>query len=299
MSIPTYDEITKPLLQYAKDEQPHSTNDSIATLADIFQLTKPERDQLLPSGKQEVFANRVGWARTHLKKAGLVESTDRGFFCITKRGLEVLKENPTKINPDYLMKFPEYIEFKSIHREKGEKGKKPELTTPKEQMEYAYLQIVEELEEEVLQKLKQVSPKKFEHIVIDLLVAMNYGGNRQDAAKAIGGPGDEGFDGVINEDKLGINKIYVQAKRWDGHNVRHVDIRNFIGSLDVAHADKGVIITTSGFNDDALEAVVKSSKKIVSIDGQQLAHLMVENNIGTSQEDSWVIKKLDTDYFID
>ena len=302
MSIPEYQSIMLPLLKLAADGNPHSIGDSSVVLSKEFGLTQEENDRLLPSGKQGVFHNRVGWARTYLKKAGLITATGRGYVCITPRGREVLKENVTRIDRKYLARFAEFQEFQLLHRDKSSEKREiptPENETPIEQIEYAYEQIMEELEGELLQQLKTASPAKFEHVVIDLLVAMDYGGNRQDAAKAIGRSGDEGLDGVIDEDKLGINKIYIQAKRWADNNIRHSDIRNFIGSLDVAHADKGVFITTSDFNDDALEAAQKSSKKIVTINGNRLAKLMIEHDIGVSREDSFIIKKMDTDYFVE
>ena len=248
-----------PLLEFAGDNKPHSINDAAEALAKRFNLTQEEQDNLLPSGKQEIFRNRVGWARTYLKKSGLIDYSERGIFCITPRGLFVLKNKPEKIDSKFLAQFKEFQDFIAVHKE-GTKPPPPGKITPKEQIEYAYEQLVDALEEEVLQQLKTVTPKRFEHIVIDLLVAMGYGGNRQDAAKAIGGSGDEGIDGVINEDKLGVSKIYVQAKRWVD-NVSQKEIRNFIGSIDIKHADKGVFITTSDFRPDAADAAEKSSKK--------------------------------------
>jgi restriction system protein len=291
MAIPDFQSFMLPLLELAGDGDPHSISEATDYLGKQFNLSKAEMDELLPSGKQEIVRNRVGWARTFLKKSGLLESTERGFFCITDRGLEVLKEKPGRVDNKYLSRFKE-----------KEPGKKPEQQvgiTPKEQIEYAYEQLVEELETEVLQQLKTASPKRFEHIVIDLLVAMGYGGNRQDAAKAIGRSGDEGVDGVINEDKLGVSKIYIQAKRRGSQNVNQQEIRNFIGSIDIKHADKGVFLTTSDFKNDAAEAARISSKKIVVVNGVQLAKLMVEHGIGVSKEDVFEIKRLDTDYFVD
>ncbi|RJO62495.1 MAG: restriction endonuclease [Dehalococcoidia bacterium] len=303
MSIPDYQSIMLPLLEIAADGKTHQISEAIEYLGKRFKLTPKEKDELLPSGKQEIFNNRVGWARTYLKKAVLLKTNERGRFCITERGLDVLKNvttrHLTRIDQKYLSQFPEFLEFKAKHKEKEREAPALEHEPPKEQIEYAYEQLVEELEGDILQQLKSVSANRFEHIVIDLLVAMGYGGNRQDAAKAIGKSRDEGLDGVINEDKLGISKIYVQAKRWGDKNVRHKDIRNFIGSLDVAHADKGVFITTSDFNRDAEEAAGKSSKKIITIKGTRLAELMIENDIGVSRENEFVIKRLDTDYFED
>lgn len=302
MAIPDYQTIMLPLLRMAADKKEHSLREAIDKLANRFNLTDDERRQLLQSGKQEVFDNRVGWARTYMKKAGLVEITRWGYFRITERGVDVLKQNPSSIDAKLLSKFKEFRDFKSIRREKPVKERKPERKeegTPKEELDYASQSINDEIAEDVLQRLMAVSPGRFEHIVIDLLVKMGYGGSYRDAAQAIGGVGDEGVDGVINEDRLGLNRIYVQAKRWQNKYVGHPEIRNFVGALDFKHAERGVFITTSSFTKEAQESIDRSSKRIILIDGNKLAKLMIDYNVGVTIEDVYEVKKIDMDYFME
>jgi restriction system protein len=301
MAIPDYQTIMLPLLRLAGDKKEHSLRETIERLASEFKLTDIEKKELLPSGRQEVLDNRVGWARTYLKKAGLIEITRWGYFRITERGLELLKESPLKISVSLLYKYPEFREFKSRVESKSaiKVEKEEDIGTPKEQLENAYQKLTDELAKDLLQELKTVSPTQFEHIVIDLLVRMGYGGSYKDAAKAIGGVGDEGVDGVISEDRLGLSRIYMQAKRWQNKYVGHPEIRDFSGALDLKHAEKGVFITTSSFNKDAYEGVDRSSKRIILIDGNQLAKLMVEYNVGVTKDDTFEVKRIDKDYFIE
>jgi restriction system protein len=302
VAIPDYQTIMLPLLKLAGDEKEHSSREVKDRLASEFKLSDKERKELLPSGRQEVFDNRVGWARTYMKKAGLIEQTRLGYFRITKRGMELLEKNPLKIDVGILYKYPEFREFKSYKAE-GKKIpaviKEEDKSTPKEELEDAYQRITDELAKDLLQELKTVSPTQFEHIVIDLLVKMGYGGSYKDAAKAIGGVGDEGVDGVISEDRLGLSSIYVQAKRWQNKYVGHPEIRDFSGALDLKHAERGVFITTSGFNKDAYQGVERSSKRIILIDGNQLAKLMIEYDVGVTTEDEIKLKRIDKDYFVE
>jgi restriction system protein len=301
MAIPKYQTLMLPLLKMAGDKREHSLREAIDKLANEFKLTDAEKKELLPSGKQEVFDNRVGWARTYLKKAGLIEITRWGYFRITERGMGLLKQNVSKIDVGLLYKYSEFREFISYRQSKGiaKVEKEEDKGTPKEELENAYQKITNELAKDLLQELKTVSPAQFEHIVVDLLVKMGYGGSYRDAAKAIGGVGDEGVDGVISEDRLGLSRIYVQAKRWQNKYVGHPEIRDFSGALDLKHAEKGVFITTSGFNKDAYEGVERSSKRIILIDGNQLAKLMIEYNVGVTREDIFEVKRVDKDYFIE
>lgn len=297
MPIPDYQSIMLPLLKFASDKKEHSIREAIEYLANVFKLNEQERKELLPSGQQYVFDNRVGWARTYLKKAGLLESTQRGFFKITDLGLDVLSKNPLKIDVKFLEQFPQFIEFRSIRRKKGEKEHKEELQqTPQEMLEYGYQKIKRDLAQELLNLVKKSSPRFFEKLVIDLLIRMGYGGSLKEAGKAIGQTGDGGIDGIIKEDKLGLDVIYIQAKKWD-NVVGSKEIRNFVGSLAGQHASKGVFITTSSFTKDALDYVKKISHKIILIDGEMLAQLMIENDIGVSKITSYDIKKIDFDYF--
>ena len=302
MAIPDYQTIMLPLLKLAGDKQEHSMRKAIDRLASEFKLSDEERKELLPSGRHEIFDNRVGWARTYMKKAGLLEITRWGHFRITERGVELLKQNPTKINVGMLYKYPEFREFKSYKPEGkviAKVGEEEEKGTPEDRLGDAYQRITNELVKDLLEELKTVSPSQFEYIVVDLLVKMGYGGSYKDAAKAIGGTGDEGLDGVISEDRLGLSRIYVQAKRWGNTNVGHAEIRNFSGALDFKHAEKGVFITTSGFTRDAQQAVERSSKRIILIDGSQLAKLMIEYDVGVTTENEIKLKRIDKDYFVE
>ena len=291
-------EIMLPLLRFVADGKEHSLNETVESLADQFQLTAQERAELLPSGTQEVFYNRVGWARTYLKKAGLLDSPSRGKIRITARGHDVLKSNPSKIDLNILNKFPEFIEFKHTSRstetDKLAFEERPE--TPEEDLEVSYQRLRRELAQELLERTQKCSPRFFEKLVIDLLVAMGYGGSRKDAAEAVGRSGDGGIDGIIKEDKLGLDAVYVQAKRWENVVGRPI-VQAFAGSLEGHRARKGVLITTSQFTQDALEYVGKIEKKIVLIGGEQLANLMIEYGIGVAEVARYEVKKIDLDYF--
>jgi restriction system protein len=291
-----------PLLQYASDGKEHSLRDAITFLADVFNLSDDERKELLSSGQQAVFDNRVGWARTYLKKAGLFISPKRGFFQITDRGKEILSQNPSEINLKFLNQFPEFIEFKTTKKDNDKS--EPEIietseTTPQESIEFGYQKIRKELELELLNRVKSCSPDFFERLVVDLLVKMGYGGSRRDAGRAIGKSGDGGIDGIIKEDKLGLDIVYVQAKRWDNTVVGRPEIQKFVGALHGQRARKGVFITTSRFSQEAREYVSIIDSKIVLIDGEELAQLMIDNHVGVSTVSIYEIKKIDSDYFTD
>jgi len=302
MTIPDFQAIMLPLLEYASDSKEHSLRDAITFLADVFNLSDEERKSLLPSGQQTVFDNRVGWARTHLKKAVLLEYPKRGFFQITDRGKDLLIQNPTKINIKFLNQFPEHIEF--LNSKKDNDKSEPEIieiseTTPQESIEFGYQKIRKELELELLNRVKSCSPDFFERLVVDLLVKMGYGGSRRDAGRAIGKSGDGGIDGIIKEDKLGLDIVYIQAKRWDNTVVGRPEIQKFVGALHGQRARKGVFITTSRFSQEAREYVSIIDSKIVLIDGQELAQLMIDNHVGVSTVSIYEIKKIDSDYFTD
>lgn len=302
MAIPDYLTITLPLLKLSDDGKEHSLREAIDKLADQFRLTEGERRETIPSGKQELFANRVSWARTYLKKAGLLKTTRWGYTCITNRGTDLLKQNPKKIDKDLLYNYPEFKEFLAYKGDKKAATTEPKeynQRTPKEELYHASQTITDELAKDILQQLMSTSPQRFENIVVELLVKMGYGGSYKDAAQAIGRVGDEGVDGVINEDRLGLDRIYLQAKRWQNKQVGHPDIRDFVGALDFKHADRGIFITTSDFTNNARESVIRSSKRIILIDGNQLAKLMISFNVGVTTEDVYELKKLDMDYFIE
>ena len=301
MTIPDFQTIMLPFLKFAGDGQEYAKHEVVDKLAQDFKLSESELKELLPSGKQELFDNRVGWTRTYLKKAGLIDTARRGYFRITERGKEVLKQNPSKIDVKFLNQYPEFKEFHTYKNNKSEiiSSKEDEERTPQERLYNAYEQINEEIARDILQQLKTVSPKSFEHIVVDLMVAMGYGGNFNDAVKSLGKVGDEGVDGVINQDSLGINQVYLQAKRYTDKSVGHPEIRDFIGALDFKHAACGIFITTSDFTQDVKDHVDRSTKKIILISGNKLANLMIAHNVGVTVEETVAIKKIDLDYFIE
>ena len=299
MAIPDYQSIMLQLLKFLGDKKEHYLRDTIDYLSKIFGLTDEEYKELLPSGQQAVFNNRVGWARTYLKKAGLVESTKRAYFKITDRGLKILKDNPKEINVKFLEQFPEFIEFRSIRRKKVAKPNEKEILinqTPEETIESVYQVMKEGLAAELLQNIKRSSPAFFEKLVLDLLVKMGYGGTRKDAGQAVGRSGDGGIDGIIKEDRLGLDILYIQAKRWE-NPVGRPEIQKFAGALQGKRAKKGIFITTSSFTKEAKDYVSRIDSKIVLIDGNLLTQFMIDQNVAVSQISSYEIKRIDMDYF--
>jgi restriction system protein len=298
MAIPEYQSLMLPLLQFLADSKEHSLRETIEYLEKQFELSEEDKKKLLPSGRQPVFENRVGWARTYLKKSILLEPVRRGFFRITKMGLDVLTKKPSKIDVSFLRQFPEFIEFQNIRKEEKEEQHTVEtaLETPEESIESAYLRLKSNLATEIIQKIKACSPSFFERLVIELLVKMGYGGSRKDAGEAIGKSGDGGIDGIIKEDKLGLDILYIQAKRWEG-SVGRPEIQKFAGALQLHHAKKGIFITTSNYSKDALDYVSRIESKIILIDGDLLANLMIDNKVGVSPITSYEINKIDSDYF--
>lgn len=299
--IPGFQLFMLPILMLLSDKKEHSLKQIIETLANDFKLTEEEKSEMLPSGTQEVFKNRVGWATTYLKKAGLISSPKRAFFVITEEGMTALKLNPEKIDIAFLKNYPSFREFqKSSHIVKPPAGEPTEnnQSTPEEDLESAYGSLRSALAEELLEKVLSLSPQFFEKLVIDLLVAMGYGGSITDAGKAVGKSGDEGIDGIIKEDKLGLDIIYIQAKRWKpGTVVGRPEIQKFVGALAGQGAKKGIFITTSQFSKDAVDYNPKNETKIVLIDGEKLSQLMIDYNIGCSVERTFELKKIDNDYF--
>jgi restriction system protein len=301
MAIPDYQSLMLPLLRFLGDKKEHSARETLDALAKEFNLSQTELRDLLPSGKQPIFDNRVGWARTYMKKAGLLESTRRGVFRVTDRGLKILGQKPTKIDVKFLRQFPEFVEFQTVKHEKSEgqggeeEGKEK---TPEELLETAYQQINDQLASDLLKQIKALPPALFEKIVVDLLVGMGYGGTIKDAGQAIGKSGDEGIDGVIKEDRLGLDAIYLQAKKWE-NTVGRPEIQKFAGALQGQRAKKGIFITTSYFSKEAYDYISRIETKIVLIDGEQLARLMIDHNIGVTPISKYEIKKVDSDYFSD
>lgn len=300
MAIPDFQSVMLPLLKFASDQKEHSLQEAIDSLANSFNLTLDERQELLPSGTQARFANRVAWARSYFKQALLVENTKRGFFKITKRGLDLLDKNPNEINKKTLELFPEFLEFQNVKREPIAEKSNDELErqTPEESLEIAYKTLSDGLAGEIIQRIKDCSPVFFERLVVELLLSMGYGGSRADAGRAIGQSGDGGIDGIIDEDKLGLDSIYIQAKRWEG-TVGRPEIQKFVGALQGNRAHKGVFITTSDFTKEAQEYVKNITNKVVLINGFTLAKLMIENDVGVSTVSTYKVKKIDSDYFVD
>jgi restriction system protein len=305
MSIPDFQMIMLPLLKFASDGQEHSIKETIQNLGQEFKLTESELSELLPSGVQGIFYNRVYWAKAHLKMAGLLENTRRAHFRITNEGKEFLINHPSFINVKVLKSIPAYLT--SSKNTKPDKSEDLELSTeceneteatltPEENFEYFYQNIKKALAQELLSKIKSLSPSFFEKLVIDLLVHMGYGGSIKDAGKAVGRSGDEGIDGIIKEDKLGLDVIYIQAKRWEGV-VGRPELQKFVGALAGQGARKGIFITTSSFTRDAKEFSPKNETKIVLIDGEQLAEYMIDYNVGVSTISTYKLKKIDGDYF--
>jgi restriction system protein len=306
--IPDYQTLMLPVLRLAADGQDHRFRDVVEELATEFQLTDEERNALLPSGTAPLFDNRVGWARTYLKQAGVIESPKRGYFTITERGTKLLADKPTKINNATLKQYPEFVAFTLRKSDQTPADTSPistpplsveaesEDSTPEELLAQAYQRLRSNLEKELLDQVKLSTPGFFERLVIDLLVAMGYGGSRQDAGRAIGRTGDGGIDGIIKEDKLGLDLIFVQAKRWEG-TVGRPEIQKFAGALQGQRANKGVFITTSDFSKEAQEYASIISSKIILVSGGQLARLMVDHNVGVSPVSSYELKKVDSDYF--
>jgi len=285
MAIPDYQKIMLPLLRFAGDGREHSSQDAVEFLADQFKLTEEDRRDFFSERRIPRFAARVGWARSYLKKAGLLEVSRRGDLRITPRGLDVLKNSPPEINLSFVKQL-----VKS-----GEPPPESE-ESPEEQLERAYQKLRENLAGEILQAVKGCSPVFFERLVVDVLVGMGYGGTQQDAGKAVGRSGDNGVDGIIKEDRLGLDRIYIQAKRWDGV-VGRPEIQKFAGALAGHKARKGVFITTSNFSKEAVDYAANIETRIVLIDGETFAQLMIDHNVGASLVASYDIKKIDLDYF--
>lgn len=325
MTVPDYESCMLPLLEFCGDQHDHTLREALDHLSKKFELSEEELNENLPSGRQTYFENRVARAKTYLKQAGLICYPRRGIFRIIERGLAVLKDKPSKIDKNYLNQFQEYLVFREKDRNSKENTYPEEIlqsslntqksleigckdvdkknisqlsNTPDESIEIRYQEIRQILISDLLDKLKKISPSKFEKLVVELLVKMGYGGTQQDAGKAVGRSGDGGIDGIINEDRLGLDAIYIQAKRWEG-TVSRPEIQKFTGALEMHHSKKRIFITTSDFSKDAKEYVKGIDKKIVLISGEQLAQYMIDYNLGVSSVSTYTIKKVDSDYFAD
>lgn len=299
--IPDFQTLMLPVLKEVSDGQEHKICDVVNSLAKKFSLGDEELTIMISSGTQSVFYNRISWAKTHLKKARLIESETKGTIKITERGKQVLQEKPTRIDIKFLKKFDEFVEFRTKSNSKKEK---PEIETdydnqtPEELIETAFQDFQKSLAEDLLEKIRNVSPSFFEKLVVALLVKMGYGGSIKDAGKAVGKTGDEGIDGIIKEDKLGLDVIYVQAKRWKENNIiGRPEIQKFVGALAGQGAKKGIFITASSFSKEALEYKPMNDTKVILIDGMELANYMIEYNLGVAPLHNYELKKIDSDYF--
>jgi restriction system protein len=300
MPIPDFQTLMLPLLQVFQDRREYLFREVVESLAIDFKLTPEDRLEMLPSGRAPTFDNRVGWARFHLVKAGLLEAPRRGVLWVSPRGIKVLENPPQGLDIGFLMQFEEYAEFRKKKTEVVEQLKpvavEVEIHTPEEVLESAYQTLRDNLSDELLMVIKQCSPAFFERLVVDVVVGLGYGGSRREAGRAIGKSGDDGIDGIINEDRLGLDSIYLQAKRWEG-TVGRPEIQKFAGALQGYRARKGIFITTSSFTKEAQDYTSRIESKIVLIDGQRLATLMIDNNIGVNSEAKYEVKRIDSDYF--
>jgi restriction system protein len=298
MPIPTYQDLMLPLLKQLATGKPRSYREVREAVAADLGLTREELAQRLPSGKQSTYDNRFGWAKTYLQKADLVMSPQRGVVQITELGRGALNNGVTTISKQYLMQFPSFQAFLDQGDQSEARPPVPADTevTPDESIEQNFTQLRQETEAQLLDLIGRSSPAFFEQLVVDLLLKMGYGGSLEDAGKAIGRSSDGGIDGIIKEDKLGLDAIYIQAKRWQG-TVGRPEIHRFAGSLHGVRARKGVFITTSRFTSEATEYVASIDLKIVLIDGKTLARLMFEHGLGVTTYKTFELKRIDSDYF--
>lgn len=304
MPIPDFQTLMLPVLKITSDGLEHRMRDIIERLSNEYKLTEEERKQLLPSGGAFLFDNRVHWARFYLKKAGLVNTFKRGTITISEKGLGVLKDNPATVDLAYLKQFHDFNANTLNKDEKAndllenESGLTNNISTPEEILDNAYVKIKDALAQDILSKVISLSPNYFEKLVVELLVKMGYGGSLKDAGRVVGKAGDEGIDGTINEDKLGLDIIYIQAKRWKpGNVVGRPDLQQFVGALAGQGAKKGIFITTSTFTKEAKNYVPRNETKIILIDGEMLAQYMIEYNVGVTIQQIYQVKKIDNDYF--
>lgn len=304
MTVPDFQSMMLPVLQFTADGEDHRMADLREKLAQEFRLTDDEVKERLPSGKQSRFHNRVAWAKVYLAQANLLETPRRGAFRISERGKAVLSNPPPAIDIRFLEQYPEFREFRyqrGKHDDSSqaqEEDDRQKIETPEEALEQAAQRLNEELSRQVIKQVKSGSPAFFERLVVDLLVKMGYGGSIKDAGRAVGRSGDEGIDGIIKEDKLGLDVIYIQAKRWDSV-VGRPELQRFVGALHGQRAKKGVFITTGGFSEQALQYVSQIDPKVVLIDGVQLVSYMIEHGVGVSIANTIEVKKIDSDYFME
>jgi restriction system protein len=293
MAVPDFQSFFKPLLDFAADGKEHSIQEARDAVAKVMALPDGDMKEMLPSGIQTRFDNRVAWAKSYFVQAKVLESPRRGYFRITPRGMALHKQGHKRIDVKILNQYPEFVEF---HKARVPKEPEPTTETPEEALQQAYESIRSDLAGQILERITNNSPQFFERLVVDLMVSMGYGGSRADAGKSIGGIGDEGIDGIIKEDRLGLDVVYIQAKRWDG-TVGRPEVQKFVGALHGKRARKGVFITTGKFSDDARRYVETIDPKVILIDGRALADLMIDHSLGTTTTATYQIKRIDSDYF--
>jgi len=298
MAVPDFQSFFRPLLEFAADGAEHSIAEARSALKQPMGITEEDLQELLPSGRQTKYDNRVAWAKSYLIQAKVFAAPKRGYFCITERGKELLAQEHDRIDVKVLNQYPEFVEFHTSKPGESTTQEPPSSQdeTPEESIQTAYMSIRSELASEVLTRVKANSPRFFEFLVVDLMIALGYGGSRSDAGRSIGQSGDEGIDGIINEDRLGLDVIYLQAKRWEG-SVGRPEIQKFVGALHGKRAKKGVFITTGTFTSEANSYVATIDPKVILIDGRMLANLMIDHNLGVSPNLTYEIKKIDTDYY--
>ena len=304
MPIPDYQTMMRPVLQLVADGQEHAVRDLQEAVADHFELTPDERAEMQPKGNNRVLVNRLAWARIYLVRAGTLEAPRRGVVRITDRGRQVLQDCPDRLTAKWLKRFPEFADWKfskstsaGDERDSGS-GDEADVRTPTETIELAFETLNDTLAEELLDQVKGVTPAYFEQLVVDVLVAMGYGGSAEGAARVLGRGGDGGVDGVIKEDRLGLDAIYVQAKKWEG-SVGRPEIQKFVGALQGQRSRKGVFITTSTFTAEARAYAEGIESRVVLIDGRRLAELMIEHDVGVSSARTYEVKRIDSDYFLE
>jgi restriction system protein len=300
MAVPDFQSMMLPLLGLMGDGAEHALAEVIETLGDRLRLSAEEKKELLPSESDVKFDNRVRWAAFYLRKAGLLERTGRGKIRISERGHQVLQTKPGRIDVKFLKQFAEFQEFqkgtKKAESEDVNVASEEAQSTPEETLEASYVNLRQTLAEELIERVKKCPPKFFEKLVVDLLVSMGYGGSRKDAGQAVGQSGDDGIDGIIKEDKLGLDVVYLEAKRWEA-TVGRPTVQAFAGSLEGQRARKGVLITTSQFSQEAKDYVSRIEKKIILIGGEELAQLMIDHGIGVTEVRTYSVRKMDLDYF--
>jgi len=303
MPVPSFDKFMLPLLNALSDDKEHTLQELYVTLSNELNLTEEDMKELLPSGKQKVFHSRIGWARTYLKKAELLHTVRKATFTITEAGKELLSKQPTKIDKNLLKNYEPFILWMNKSNTKSEELSvdltEDIIETPTEQIERAHQTIESDLIDELLTTIKECSPQFFEQLVVDLMLAMGYGGPTPDAGKVTQYSNDGGIDGIINEDALGLDKIYLQAKRYSEGSVGRSEVQAFSGALDMTNAIKGVFITTSRFSSGAIEFANQISKNIILINGEKLAKLMIDYDLGVNTKQTYKIKQIDSDYFTD